>query len=640
MVGETGSFQNKPLNLYEEALRNVKKGFFGLLVLVFLSLAGVGMAGQVMVSGGLEISGTPGTDGIVFPDGTAQTSAASGTVTSVETGAGLTGGPVTGSGTISIAPGGVTNSMLQNSGTSVWAGTGLSGGGWAALGQSVTLNLGNTAVIPGSYKLGNFTVDQQGRITAASSGAPIDVGSEVTGTLPVANGGTGASTAAGALANMGGLSSSGTYADPSWITSLSGSKITGDISVDNIALPVTTTTAGIIRSGTDTLIHTYGTMNFFAGTAAGNLTMTGSDNTGTGYHSLNADTSGYSNTAIGVGSLAFNTTGSSNTAGGEQSLVRNTTGSNNTAFGAEALIMQDFGNNGNEWNSDNTAIGFQALYYNRPDATSDGIQNTAVGSQSLYSNITANYNTAVGYKGLYSNTTGLSNTAIGTNSLKNNDAGNYNTAVGVNSLLSNTGGHDNTALGAGSGAAYTSCSQDTFIGDNADAQYEYLTNATALGYGAKVDASNHVRIGNGSVTQIGGAVAWSNLSDRRAKKDIRDITRGLDFIKSLRPVQFRLKQGNGRLDFGFIAQDIEALLGDNYNIIGMGGDAARTLSLRYTDFIAPMVKAMQQQQAIIEAQQKSIKKQNRRIEELEQLVAGMDSRLAALEAPSRMPRGK
>lgn len=83
------------------------------------------------------------------------------------------------------------------------------------------------------------------------------------------------------------------------------------------------------------------------------------------------------------------------------------------------------------------------------------------------------------------------------------------------------------------------------------------------------------------------------------KKDIKDITVGLDFINGLRPVEFRMIQGNDRLDFGFIAQDIEALLGMDYNVLGVGGDSDRTLSLRYTDFIAPVVKAIQEQQGII-----------------------------------------
>jgi len=68
----------------------------------------------------------------------------SGTVTSVATGAGLTGGPITKTGTISIPAAGVTNSMLSNSSVTVQAGSGLSGGGTVALGGTVTLS-GNFA---------------------------------------------------------------------------------------------------------------------------------------------------------------------------------------------------------------------------------------------------------------------------------------------------------------------------------------------------------------------------------------------------------------------------------------------------------------------------------------------------------------
>jgi hypothetical protein len=61
-------------------------------------------------------------------------------VASVETGPGLTGGPITTTGTIAIETGGVTNGMLANPSVTISAGAGLSGGGTVALGGSVTLS--------------------------------------------------------------------------------------------------------------------------------------------------------------------------------------------------------------------------------------------------------------------------------------------------------------------------------------------------------------------------------------------------------------------------------------------------------------------------------------------------------------------
>lgn len=120
-------------------------------------------------------------------------------------------------------------------------------------------------------------------------------------------------------------------------------------------------------------------------------------------------------------------------------------------------------------------------------------------------------------------------------------------------------------------------------------------------------------------------MAWSNLSDIREKKDIQEMSYGLDFINKLRPVEFRMINGNDKKDFGFIAQEIEALFGTEYNVLSIGGTEERKLALRYTDFIAPMVKAIQEQQEIIETQKAAIESQQTEIEELK-------ARLAAIEA--------
>jgi hypothetical protein len=362
-----------------------------------------------------------------------------------------------------------------------------------------------------------------------------------------------------------------------------GDTMTGSLTVPSatltgiLTLPTTTVNTGIIMQNTDTLIHTYGSGNFFAGTNAGNLTMTGNNNTAIGYAALSSNTLGRDNTAIGYEALHSNSS---------------SVGYRNTAVGSNALFSHRGGDS-------NTAVGFAALY---SDTGSE--ENTAVGNNALYYN-TGEHNTAVGHSALLSNTTGTQNTAIG------------------RGALSATTGYRNTAIGAGAGNGdidNINGNLNTFLGSFTGVSLSGLTNATAVGYGAIVDASNHVRIGNTDVTQIGGQVAWSNLSDVREKKDINDIGYGLNFIKQLRPVQFRMKNGNDRIDYGFIAQDIEALLGTNYNVLGIGGDPDRMLSLRYTDFIAPMVKAMQEQQAQIDAQKAMI-------EELKAEIAALKQRL-------------
>ena len=64
------------------------------------------------------------------------------------------------------------------------------------------LALASTTVTPGSYSLADLSVDSDGRITSVNNGS-VDLGSEVSGVLPVVRGGTGAASASSARTALG-----------------------------------------------------------------------------------------------------------------------------------------------------------------------------------------------------------------------------------------------------------------------------------------------------------------------------------------------------------------------------------------------------------------------------------------------------
>jgi hypothetical protein len=126
----------------------------------------------------------------------------------------------------------------------------------------------------------------------------------------------------------------------------------------------------------------------------------------------------------------------------------------------------------------------------------------------LRSNTTGVYNTACGLEALVSNADGRENTASGTHALYNNSSGFRNTGIGMDTLYWNTTGSGNTAIGWRAGVSPGQ-------GD--------LSNATAIGVGASVNASNKIRLGNIDVTVIEGQVPYTLISDRNQKENFQPV---------------------------------------------------------------------------------------------------------------------
>lgn len=381
----------------------------------------------------------------------------------------------------------------------------------------------------------------------------------------------------------------------------------------------------------------------------------GSGNTSFGYQALTANTSGAYNTAAGSYALSVNTTGGSNCAFGRRAMQFNSTGSNNVALGYSALYY-------NNTSSSNVAVGNYSMFYNT------GYGNVGVGTYALYKNTNGEHNTAIGDSAFY-NGIGSGNTASGAYTMLNATNCDFNTADGFGAMLFNTSGSSNTAsghlaLGSNTTGSYNTAAGSYALASNSTGSYNSAfgaesgaigsySNTSALGYNADVDANNKIRLGNASVTSIGGQVGWSVFSDARIKKDIKENVPGLAFINALRPVTYHYMlqkqnellgvkndtaQWEGKNDIekinftGLLAQEVEAAAKKlNYDFSGVD-KTGKIMALRYSDFVTPLIKAVQELSSVNNDLKNELNKQQSVIHQLLAENSELGQRIAKLES--------
>jgi len=296
-------------------------------------------------------------------------------------------------------------------------------------------------------------------------------------------------------------------------------------------------------------------------------------------------TMGTLNTAVGTNAMESSTIGQANTAVGHDAYKLGD-GINDTAIGRGALSAMSGGAS-----YGNTAVGAAAFFQLTPSTTGNSGLGLGAGEQLL----SGDHNTFIGYASGSQFSGGINNTTLGTRTSGGGTptAGNHNILLGTNACWNYAGGDGNIIIGAYDIAPpYTSAqtgSNNILIGRNATK--------------ASTSTANSITLGNSSNNVLRCAVtSITSLSDARDKKEITELSAGLDFVNTLKPVEFiwddRNEEGRHDVkDFGFIAQDLkksqeDAELSDVLKLVYE--ENPEKLEASYGKLIPILVKAIQE----------------------------------------------
>ena len=319
-----------------------------------------------------------------------------------------------------------------------------------------------------------------------------------------------------------------------------------------------------------------------------------------GKNSLYSNVASDYNIAIGEDSC-YGVTYAGNVGLGYQTLRNFTTGSYNIGIGYQGL----FGNSSsNATGSDNIGIGRTAS-----SGITSGSDNISIGRSSGNSLATGSDNIFVGRSAGQSATGAVSdNVYIGAAAGQGNANNEYNVAVGYEALGANSNStYRSTAVGWGAGNTITGGYNLTVLGHNAEP-----SSATAV---------NEFTLGDANVATLRcNDQSIGTLSDARDKTNIVDSPFGLDFINSVRPVQFKwdrrnLVEGdltafkNGKTRLGFIAQEFQQAMPNNENdILDLVYESnPERLEAKYGNLIPILTKALQELSAKNDALEARIK---------------------------------
>jgi hypothetical protein len=161
-----------------------------------------------------------------------------------------------------------------------------------------------------------------------------------------------------------------------------------------------------------------------------------------------------------------------------------------------------------------------------------------------------------------------------------------------NLLVGKTSSSTSSGVGvivAGNGVVGSNRSGST----NTDTTYEvYSTGAGTFRF--------YVGMGG---TVYATSTSISAISDQRLKENVRPLELGLAEVMALKPRRYDWKEGKGqdkKNAVGFVAQEFETVLPNSVGTSKAGEDGIEYKNINYEELVPTLVKAIQEQQALIE----------------------------------------